>query len=117
MSLVEYKHYLAVTVTGTLEEKAAKPVLLEIRNQALELDKTRILIDARDVSMPVTEFDRYLVGMLFVDLFGSPFRVAVLYRAELINKFTEDTAVGRGAALLVCADEDEALRWLLGDIA
>jgi hypothetical protein len=67
------------------------------------------------MSAPASEFDRYLAGKAIAEILGPPFKLAILYPAELINKFVEDTAVGRGADLLVSGDRREALQWLIGD--
>ena len=108
----EFEDYLRVTPRLGFEADAIKEALIQVRERASSAGLTRILVDARPIKPPESEFERYLVGKLISEHLGQPFRVAVLYPPEWINKFMEDTAVGRGASLLVCSDESEALQWL-----
>ena len=87
-------------------------LLSQIITKAEEYKRTRILVDARAVSAPEQDFQRFLVGQLISKMFGPPYRLAIVYKAELINKFGENVAVNRGAQMVVVDTEEEALGWL-----
>lgn len=96
---------------------SVRECFVAIRERATQIENTLILIDAFGLSAPKREFDRFLVGEAIAELLPQPMKVAALSRAELINKFAENTAVNRGARFLVCSNEDEALQWLLEESA
>ncbi len=106
-------NYLFVRARGPSDPESVRKALMMIRDKALETGLTRLLVDARGVGAPVREFDRYLMGEAMAELLRAPFKVAFLYRAESINKFAENTAVNRGANVLIVAEEAQALDWLL----
>jgi hypothetical protein len=111
----EEDNYLLITSKGDYDVDyitANLPKLVDIASSA---KRTRILIDAFSIPPPKSEIDRFFLGQAFAAILRPPLRVALLYPAEFINKFMEDTAVNRGAFLFVSGDKDEALRWLLSD--
>ncbi len=113
MAFEERGSYLFVRAQGPSDLESVRKGLIMIRDKALEAGLRRVLVDARGVDAPAREFDRYLVGEAAAEVLRARFKVAFLYKAEKINKFAENTAVNRGANILVCADEAEALDWLL----
>ena len=113
VSFQDESRYLLVTARGKFETLAISEALRQIRAKAQQTQHSRILIDAYNLSLPETDFDRFLVGQLFAEQLPVPLKVAVVYKQEWITKFTENTAVNRGATLFVCGDKAEALRWLL----
>jgi len=48
------------------------------------------------------------------EIFEHRFKIAALVREDQINRSGENAAVNRGARLFVTADEESALRWLIG---
>jgi len=52
------------------------------------------------------------MGKFVASILPQTLKVAVVYRAELINKFFENVAVNRGANLVVLSDRASALRGL-----
>ena len=114
--------YLLVVCAGRWEPEVVKTIVGEIRGEAERVSQTRILVDWSGVGDPPQEFDRFVSGLMVSELLPPPYKTAVVYRAEAINKFAENTARNRGASFYVCADKDEALAWLrgvdrLGDVA
>ncbi len=105
--------YLFVRAWGPSDPESVRKGLIIIRDKAMETGLTRVLVDARGVDGPLREFDRFLIGEAVAELLRARFKVAFLYRAENINKFAENTAVNRGANVLIVADEAQALDWLL----
>ena len=107
--------YLFAAVGGEWEATAVAEVAGRLRDRATAASRTRILVDAFHLSRPKTEFDQFLTGKIVAELLKPPFKIAVIYPEELVTRFTENTAVNRGANYFVCSDEEEALQWLLGD--
>ncbi len=70
------------------------------------------LVDFRGVLGPIPDLERFFAGERVAIVLGSRVRLAVLARPEMINKLGEDTAVNRGARILVTPDEAEALAFL-----
>jgi hypothetical protein len=106
--------YLLVTTRGEYDVNFIEVQIPTLIDEAQTAKRTRILIDAMDIAPPKTEVDRFLVGQAFAAL--APYRVAVVYPRQWINKLTENTAVNRGLTFLVSGDKEEALRWLLADL-
>lgn len=109
-------YYLYVKGRGPSDLDSTRRALTLIEEQARQARLTRILIDARDVEPPRRELDRFFLGEYVAELFGARYRIAVVYQADRINKFAENTAVNRGANLLVAAEEDSAMKWLMQDL-
>ena len=105
--------YLRVTLAGSFPTTDARELLLTIRSTAEQSARTRLLLDALGMTPPRVEFHRYVLGELVAELFRSKYRIAFIYRPELINKFAETVANNRGAQVLVTGSEVEALEWLM----
>lgn len=105
--------FLRVTCRGAFPSATYRQMIAGTLAEADAGGYTRVLIDGRGLSAPAGEMDRFHVGVAIAEAFGSRIRVAVLFPAPFINKFAENAAVNRGADMLVVADEDVALRWLL----
>jgi hypothetical protein len=105
--------YLRVTVAGSFPATDMKDFLLTIRKKAEQCARTRLLLDALGMTPPRVEFHRYVLGELVAELFRSKYRIAFIYRPELINKFAETVANNRGAQVLATGSEVEALEWLM----
>jgi hypothetical protein len=88
-----------------------------ILEEAASSGDTRVLIDAYGVSAPKSNMDRFDVGTTIAELFRGRIKVAILYPPAIINKLAENTAVNRGADLLVVGDEKVALEWLFAKSA
>lgn len=104
--------YLQVTLRGRHPSRTYPELLRSIRDEATRLGLYKILVDGRGLAAPPSEMDRFQVGVAIAELFGQRFKIAIVYRPELINKFVEDVAVNRGADLLVVGDEVRAIEWL-----
>jgi len=117
MSLeINYKDeegYLLVTVSGQWNLPELKVVVAQIRDEAAQRRQTRALVDARSMEGQPSEMDRYHFGIYAAELWGGRLKVAILYQEQFINKLAENTAVNRGAKVIVVSEREEALRWLL----
>jgi hypothetical protein len=109
------ERFLRVAMRGSFPSKTYRELLRAVLDQAEHFALARILLDCRGLSAPSSEMDRFNVGVAIADVFGGRYRIAILYPRELINKFTEDAAVNRGASVRVVSDEKQALQWLLGE--
>lgn len=75
----------------------------------------RVLCDAREVTGPLSELDRYLSGTRVASVLQS-IRFAVLAAPEaLITRFGANVAARRGGHLYPTKDIDEARHWLFAD--
>src|SRR5258708_12325240 len=72
---------------------------------------TRILTDIRTVDKDIALLDRFKLGTELGRLLGPKYKLAILARAESIDKMGENAAVNRGARVFVTASLDEALSW------
>ena len=108
---------LKVNLEGDYPADNLAQVLSEVRESQIKHNSSKILIHALAVDAPQTEFQRYATGERLSATFGNHVKVAIVYPAELITKFTENVAVNRGAFLKIVPTEEEALNWLLSDEA
>jgi len=69
-------------------------------------------LDFRGVGGAIPDLDRFFAGERVALVLGGNVRLAVVGRAEMINKLGENTAVNRGARILVTSDESEAFAFL-----
>ncbi len=72
----------------------------------------RAFADMRAVEGPIPALDRFFAGERVASVLGPRVRLAVLSRPEMIDKLGENTAVNRGARILVTASETEAFAFL-----
>ncbi|MEQ1646794.1 MAG: hypothetical protein ABL959_25290 [Pyrinomonadaceae bacterium] len=108
-----HAEYLSVTTDA---EYTLENVFLFINQIKIEADnarRDRVLIDCRDFTGYMSEAERFLGGKHFAETFGSRLKAALLMPAEHITKLGEMTAVNRGAKLLVTHSEEEAMAFLL----
>ena len=114
LSFEIFDDYLKIHLSGEISYDEISDLLVTIKKLAEENNRTRILVDAMNVSntnMPVME--KFHVGELSVDIFGYKNKIALVSKPEHINKFMETVAVNRGVRLYVVGNEQDALRWLL----
>lgn len=112
VSFEDAETHLSVRCAGEWEPGRIEAVLVRIKEEAAKGSQTRVLVDALDLAKPPSEFSRFEAGRNVAEHLRRH-RVAVLYPSELVNKFTEDAAVNRGATMLVTGDRATALEWLL----
>jgi hypothetical protein len=120
MSLsVSYKrtpHYLIVEFAPSMafwRLDNMKRVVDLVNRQCHELGYERVLLDLTPVAGEPAYLDRFRIGVYIAEVMPGRPRFAVLARHQSINKFGEDTAVNRGAVMLVTHDRIEAITWLL----
>ncbi|MCE5212727.1 MAG: hypothetical protein LLG40_14390 [Deltaproteobacteria bacterium] len=112
ISFEVFTEYMKVNLSGDSLYAEIKDVLMNIRKLAEENNHTRIIIDAVNTKV-LSEMEKFSVGEIGVDIFGNKFKIAVIAKPEVINKFMENVAVNRGGRVYVTSSEQKALSWLL----
>lgn len=110
------ENYLFVRMDGEWTEQDIRQAIDDIAELAQTRARTRVLIDALNVSAPKTEFNRYLAGEHIAEMWRR-LQVAVAYPGEFITGFTEVTATNRGAHMAVFSDLASAESWLMRETA
>jgi hypothetical protein len=85
------------------------------RAEAGKRELVALLVDARAVSLPPSEIDRFFAGVRWSELFGKPYRAAFLVTPMLYNGFAEVSARNRGATVRGFFEEDQARAWLIDE--
>jgi hypothetical protein len=96
---------------GQVSQAALVELIGMIRNESKQ-SHTKILVDLSRLDGDLDVMERYVLGTeIAANLMGR--RIAVVSEKHKINKVSENTAVNRGANMLVTHDEAEAVEWLL----
>ncbi len=83
-----------------------------VKSEATRSERSRVLIDCRQLVGAMTEAERFQGGQKIAELFGSRLKLALLMPPAGMTKLGELTATNRGARFLVTNSESEALEWL-----
>ena len=83
-----------------------------VREEADAAGLDAVLVDLSAVPGPIPQMERFFAGVRVAEVLKHRIRLAVVVRAEYINKFGENTAVNRGARMAVLSSEEHALAWL-----
>lgn len=105
---------LYASLSGEWETKLLNKAADELAQYAKESGDKYILIDSRGMSAPSSEFSKYQIGEHLAKVWGAPISlyVCILYREKHISKLLENSAVNKGANIVVLSDYDQALDWL-----
>ena len=106
--------YRSIKVKGTYSLSDFQALADRIRAESLEHNCKNFLLDVSAVIGNVPVMHRFFLAEYVPKLWGITIRVAVVYRAEDINKVFENTAVNRSVRTIVVPDVQTALNWLLG---
>lgn len=105
--------FLSVNTSGNwITHKFIIKIIEDIAYSAKKLAYRKVLINAYELSAPPSDIYRYVAGENLAKHFGSEIKVAILYKEELLNNLTENTARNRGANVLITSNETEAINWL-----
>ena len=96
VSVEEADGYLLVRAAGEWTSDAVTQEIHRIVSVVEKRQYSRVLVDARGLSAPRTDLDRFLMGKDVAAFFAPNTKVASVYPREFINKFGENTAVNRG---------------------
>lgn len=108
--------YLVVEVSGELSLESGRELIDLVESESKKRGCDLFLVDMLQTGPPEKGMDRYDIGVYAAEKFHPGLKVAVVYRQELINKFFENTAANRGAAVTVVGSRKEALEYLLGRV-
>jgi len=118
MSLVvrtrKASRYVHFDVSGPWNLADIFALIGRVREEADAAHLDAALVDLLDVPGPIPQMERFFAGKRVAEVLKHQIRLAVLVRAEYINKFGENTAVNRGARMAVLSSEEHALAWLDG---
>lgn len=113
MEFESREHYLEARIAGPWELKDVREAIESVRAQGEVSGHDRILVDMHGVTGRPADLYRFEAAEATADAARGRFRVALIPPAELSDKFFEDTARNRGAALYADHDREAALAWLL----
>jgi hypothetical protein len=104
--------HLLVEVHGAFSPADARAAIARITEACRETAQSRVLVDARGLSGPVSIAERFDLGAFFASV-PVPVRFAVLVSPEqMFTKTLEDTVVNRGKPFRTTASLDEARLFL-----
>jgi len=106
------EQYLIAHVSGALSLDNLKELVDIVETESKKRGYNLFLVDMLRTGPPEKEMDRFYIGE-YVALKLRGLKVAAVYPQELITKFGENTAVNRGASLIVLGDREQAIKWLL----
>jgi hypothetical protein len=107
------RDHLRVVAEGPFDPQRARIELANIIRRSADSGMTRILIDARGISQPVSIADRYELATQLADQSHGKVRLAIVVaHINLFTKTLEDTATNRGVAVRTTASMQEASDFL-----
>lgn len=106
-----FDDYLLVRLEGQWTRDNIQQAIADIAGLAQEQGHNRILVDARGLSEPENDLQRFEAGEHIARMWRG-LKVVVIYPEKWINKFTENTAVNRGVDMMVVSDYGRAEKWL-----
>ena len=107
------RDHLRVVVEGAYDAQRARIELCNILRQSASSGQTRILIDARGITAPVSIADRYELATQLADKSQGRVRLAIVVEPTHRETQTfEDTANNRGVAVKTTTSMEEALEFL-----
>lgn len=113
MKIIEAKgEYLFVQYDGVYSKSVLLELIDETHRISKELNCYKLLGDISRMSGKVSTMDRFEFGAHGSHRFQGRFKIAIVYRAEEINRFAETVSVNRGLNAKIFSKMDEALEWL-----
>jgi len=104
---------LRVEMGGDWKSHTMHEAISAARVEADKRKVTRLLVDARMLSLPADEITRFFAGLRWAELFDQTFHAAFILQPALYNGFAEVVALNRGANVRAFFDEAPAMTWLL----
>jgi hypothetical protein len=107
------RDHLRVEALGPYDAQRARIELCNILRQSASSGQTRILIDARGITAPASDADRYALATQLADKSQGRVRLAIVVEPTHRETQTfEDTANNRGVAVKTTTSMEEALEFL-----
>jgi len=104
--------YLFAEVNGPYSLGEFISAVHEVADHCRMENLNKAFVDMRHMEGDPSILERHPVGLEIAKVWGSCIKVAVIARKETISQMGENTAVNRGAKLMVTPDENPALEWL-----
>jgi hypothetical protein len=113
IEFINRKEYFEVIFKG---ERTFEDLNNLIEKSYIECQKNnfnRILLDLCEAKGYWIGLDRFRIAEKASHLFKYAYKILVIDKEEMINKFGENTAVNRGVNILITSDKINGLDWLL----
>jgi len=107
--------YILLKATGSYNRKEVQDLSNSIHAQLADNKCKNLLVDISEMSGKIPNIDRFLLGEYVSKFRESGYRIALVYRAEGINKFFETVAANRAIKIIVVPDIQTGLTWLIGN--
>jgi hypothetical protein len=111
------RDYLRITATGRYSFDLLFDFIQQVKATAESADRQRVLIDCRNVSGGMAEYERFHGGIRIAEVFGRSLKAALVMQPQNVTKLGELAAVNRGARFLVSDSVEEAVDWLIRDLS
>lgn len=115
MQFTVHDEFLEARVAGVWRLDDVREVIAAVRARGEESGHDRLLVDMHRVTGRPPDIHRFEAAEATADAARGRFRVALIPPSELSDRFFEDAARNRGAALFAGRDRDAVLDWLLAD--
>lgn len=115
MRFTIHDDFLEARVAGVWRLDDVREVIEAVRAKGEESGLDRLLVDMQRVTGRPPDVHRFEAAEATANAARGRFRVALIPPSELSDRFFEDTARNRGAALHAHRNRDAALEWLLAD--
>lgn len=111
----EFPEYLQYTLSGDHSTQDWVDLIHRMAADSEQMRKTRIFVDASQVTLSNSVMLRYRIGVLTGELFGAKTRIATLSRVDDPDQLWETVATNRGAIVRSGRDRDKLIQWLSED--
>lgn len=115
MQFESHDEFLEIRIGGIWRLDDVREAVQAVRDKGQETGHDRLLVDMHRVTGRPSDLHRFQAAEATAMASRGRFRVALIPPAELSDKFFEDAARNRGAALYADSDRASALEWLLAD--
>ncbi len=113
MQFDSHREFLEARIAGEWRLDDVREAIEAVREKGLATGVERILVDMTGVTGRPPDLHRFEAAEATARAARGRFRVALLPPPELSDRFFEDAARNRGAALRAARSREEALAWLL----
>lgn len=107
--------FLEIRIVGVWRLDDVREAVQAVRDKAEDTGHGCLLVDMHEVAGRPSDLHRFEAAQATADAARGRFRVALIPPRELSDRFFEDAARNRGAALKAFQDRSEAVAWLLAD--
>ena len=104
--------HLFAEVSGAYSLELLISAIHDVAHHCQMDNLNKALLDLRNLTGNPSILDRFRFGVEIANVWGSRIKVAAVAKEEAINKMGENTAVNRGANMMVTPDIDRAVEWL-----